>query len=160
MDRPASVGYCVGDWTVYSSWQTPSIKGKRVCIRGAAYDENGVLQGFHTDGTSIPEAFWTVMNLSPFSMPVLLAAIGHDGLYEAQLTDRATCDEMLYKWGLMANVSQAKMNVVWDAVRVGGGVVWGKHTTASISYARNWVQLVDDGADPIWMPLPPGWTLS
>lgn len=97
--------------------------------------------GFQSDGASEPIATWTALGLNPFSGASIEASFDHDGLYEAELLPRDTCD-LIFKERLLANgVAEEKANAMYLAVHAGGAAVWARHTTQSVAEARKLVHL-------------------
>ena len=138
-------------WLVLQEWRTPPVNGKQVVIRGATPLPDGRMHGFWTDGASVPLMFWTSSTISPFSMPFLCSALGHDAAYSAELFPRDVCDSLLWTWAQMAGCSWYQRNAAFAAVRAAGWAVWDKHTPQSIEDARQVCQLVDAGAPAAWM---------
>jgi hypothetical protein len=101
-----------------------------------------VLPGFVTDGTSIPDAFWTVTGVAPFDPDFLAASLPHDALYGAELLPREQCDDV-FEALLMANSVRSKTHATlfFEAVRIGGASVWSQHTPESIAAARQYCSL-------------------
>lgn len=98
-----------------------------------------IKKGFTTDGASIPNTpmiRWLIGH--PFSMPLLPCAIGHDGLYAGELLPRKECDWLFLELMKRAKIGWLKRNAVWSAVRLGGAVVWARHTVDSILKAREY----------------------
>jgi len=125
-------------WRVDCHWLSPLVNGVAVLIR----------RSFTTDGASIPRVAWRVIG-HPFAKDMLPHALGHDGLYAAELLSRKEADDwMLTSMALAEDnfpgqpVSWAKRNAVWSAVRTGGGFVWRGHTPESVAEARRLVSLV------------------
>lgn len=118
-------------WTVDCHWVSP------------LYDNCGVMmhRGFMTDGASIPRIAWRVIG-HPMCTDILPFALGHDGLYAAELLTRKECDEWFLQTMAANGICWAKRNAMWSAVRTFGGYVWSKHTTASIEASRKMCNLV------------------
>lgn len=91
--------------------------------------------GFETDGASIPRAAWRLIG-HPFSMPILPCALVHDALYIAELVTRSEADWIFLELMQKVKVSWIKRNIVYSAVRIGGGVCWARHTIDQILGAR------------------------
>ena len=125
------VAYDAQHWLVCDRWLGPMIDSKRRLVIDA---------GFETDGASIPRLFWTTIG-HPFSRRFLGPALAHDALYDAELVTRATADWLFLEWLQLAGVVWTKRNRMWLAVRVGGGVCWGRHTEESIGRARAYCHL-------------------
>ncbi len=144
-------------WLVCDDWRAPTIDGKQVCVRGGIELSDGSHSGFWTDGVSIPQLAWSIIGITPFTMPALCWALPHDIAYAAELADRATCDNWLFEWAKMAGETKYRRNICYWAVDKFGGLVWNKHTPQSIADARIVCQLVDEGKDPIWQEWPIDW---
>ena len=94
-----------------------------------------VPHGYITDGASVPRMFWT---FAPSMDPdYLAAAIGHDYLYQHQIygsdsNARAWADAF-FKSAMkhLGGMSGWRINLMYMAVRVGGGGPW-KRSTAPI----------------------------
>jgi hypothetical protein len=82
--------------------------------------------GFVTDFASIPRAFW---RLEPPLGRSGKAAVVHDYLYSTRgldgRYDRTRCDEIFREAMAVLGVPMIKRNLMWAAVRVGGGKGWG-----------------------------------
>ena len=139
----------VGDgneWTVEQEWISPPLDGQCVAIRA----------GFVTDGASIPQAAWSIVG-SPMEVPLLGPALCHDALYAGELVpNHTTADWMLLRYMTMTDMNWLHRNAVWSAVRLFGGLVWSRHTAASIAASRNMCQLVPVGQAPVWPVIPEG----
>ena len=126
------------EWRVDCHWLSPLINGKAVLIR----------RGFYTDWASIPRIAWRVIG-HPTSKYIIGHALPHDALYSAELMSRSECDDWFLTSMAMAEfnyplkVGWAKRNAIWSAVRIGGGVVWNKHTKEGVEAARKLVTLLD-----------------
>lgn len=126
------------NWRLECHFLTPLVNGRAVLLR----------RGLVTDGASIPRLAWRVIG-HPFSKDLLPHALGHDGLYAAELMPRSDGDDWFLTSMALADsnfelgVSWTKRNAVWSAVRCGGSFVWDRHTDASIADARRYVTLLD-----------------
>lgn len=100
-------------------------------------------RGFNFDGASIPRFAWSLVG-SPFSGIYILAALPHDGLYQAELLPREQADEIFKNLIENFGGSAFTEQVFWAAVRVGGGETWERHTAKSIARARELVELSED----------------
>lgn len=108
-------------------------KGKSITVK----------RGFETDGASIPNTpliRWIIGH--PFSMPLLPDAIIHDGLYASELLPRNQCDWIFLELMKRSKIGWAKRNAVWSAVRLGGAIVWARHTFDSVQKAREFVTVL------------------
>jgi len=98
-----------------------------------------ILADFATDGASIPNTpmiRWIIGH--PFSLPLLPCALVHDALYAGELLKRNECDWLFLELMKRAKIGWVKRNLVWSAVRAGGGIVWGRHTIDSVIKARKY----------------------
>lgn len=105
---------------------------------GASRDLITVPAGFVTDLTSVPRFAWTLL---PPDGPWTKAAVIHDFLYATQGTGvwkghpsgnarpaaytRAEADGILREAMADRGVDVTRRNIIWAAVRVGGGGGWG-----------------------------------
>lgn len=85
-----------------------------------------VPKGFVTDFASIPRLFW---RLEPPLGRSGKAAVVHDYLYVTRglggRYDRTRCDEIFREAMGVLGVPMIKRNIMWAAVRAGGGKGWG-----------------------------------
>ena len=119
------------NWTVDCHWRSQLVKGRAVLIE----------RGFATDGASIPSWAWRVIG-HPWSKDLLPHALAHDALYAGELLTREECDQWFLDSMALAGVSWVKRYAIYEAVRLGGGNVWRKHTAEGIAAARRDAQLV------------------
>lgn len=83
--------------------------------------------GFVTDLASVPSPFWS--DLPPaarYSYPAIL----HDYLYWYQPCDRTQADDVLNEAMQDMDVSIATRLVIYNAVRLAGGLAWSKNAAA------------------------------
>ncbi|HTZ02329.1 MAG TPA: DUF1353 domain-containing protein [Xanthobacteraceae bacterium] len=83
--------------------------------------------GFVTDLTSIPRLFWSVL---PPAAAYAYAAIIHDYLYWFQPCERNAADDTLRAGMGDLKVSSAKAFVIYNAVRLAGGLAWSANREA------------------------------
>jgi hypothetical protein len=100
-----------------------------------------VKPGLPTDGASIPRWAWRVIG-GPFSGLYLGPALIHDALYAAEAMDRKKQDEIFLHAMKHVGVSGWKANVMYRAVRIGGGATYKAHTPESIAHARECLKVV------------------
>ena len=86
-----------------------------------------VPSGFVTDLASIPRAFWVLL---PKNDRHMVAAIVHDYLYWKQTCSRDEADEVLRLAMRDARVPKWKEEVIYRAVRLGGGAAWQSNASA------------------------------
>ena len=101
-----------------------------------------ICAGFAFDGASIPRVGWSLLGLHPMSPRVQASALIHDACYAAELTTRREADD-LFAWCLrMDGLDTLRRRIMWRAVRIGGGVVWSRHTPEGIAHAREYCHIV------------------
>jgi hypothetical protein len=116
-----------GLWLLTEPWKCPMTRGRTLCIA----------PGFESDGASIPRCLWSLVG-PRYAAKTFPAALAHDALYAAELTDRGEADwEFLILLEKM-NVSWLRRNAYYSAVRLAGWTVWRNHTEASIEDARRY----------------------
>jgi len=101
-----------------------------------------VLPGAITDGASIPRFFWRFIG-GPFSGLYIAAALIHDQLYKVQgagLFTRKEVDMMFKRAMLSLGVSSAKAEMMYRAVRMGGGWV-DKATLSEIAHQMKFIEI-------------------
>jgi hypothetical protein len=81
--------------------------------------------GFEYDGASIPAIGW-VATYTPFHPDVMCAALVHDFLYDGNTlgVDRYTADSILYQLLVENGVREQVAEIMYQAVRIGGGSHW------------------------------------
>lgn len=121
------------EWTVACHWLGPLIDGRAALIR----------RKMPTDGGSIPQAAWSIIG-HPFQMPGLPSFLTHDGEFGGEIFSRSECDERLLKSLLINKVDEAKSRVIYDFVRLGGGVCWGEHTPELVARYRSYVRIIGE----------------
>lgn len=137
---PGEAGGSLPTWRTGEDWVSPPFDGKRLAIRA----------GFETDGASIPRLFWLTIG-HPFQWPLLGPALCHDALYAAELVSRSHADWLFLGWMQRMGIAWHKRNRIWLAVRVGGAVVYGRHTPASVKQAGRFAKLIQaDAREVIW----------
>lgn len=100
-----------------------------------------VLEGFVTDGASIPRVLWRIVG-HPFQGRVLAPALVHDALYQSESLPRAQADAIFRDLLLANGVNKVKAWAMYWGVRMGGGFVWQDHDLASIEEARRYIKIV------------------
>lgn len=118
-----------GLWTLSAPWEVVA-GGYRITM----------LPFFETDGASIPRALWPIIG-DPFAAELLPAALTHDGLYAAQLLDRAQADAILLELLQRYGVGRIKARIIWAAVRAGGWVAWRAKKKRDVAKANRLVKL-------------------
>lgn len=93
--------------------------------------------GFVFDGASIPRFLWRLCG-HPLEAPRIAAALIHDWLYRAHLTDRETADDIYNSICKDVGMTCLRTGPEWAALRAFGRFAWnGNNNWPSISEARN-----------------------
>ena len=79
--------------------------------------------GFRFDGCSIPRPLWRLCG-HPLEVPRIAAALAHDWLYAAQLTDRETADQVFMSVCLEVGLGWLRREVEYLALRLFGWGAW------------------------------------
>jgi hypothetical protein len=79
--------------------------------------------GFEFDGASIPRALWRLCG-HPMEAPRIAAALVHDWLYRAQLTDRGTADDIFNALCKEVGMPWWRTGPEWAALRAFGWAAW------------------------------------
>ena len=95
-----------------------------------------VRKGFVFDGASIPRALWRLCG-HPFEVPRIAAALAHDWLYAAHVTDRKTADKIFREICRMVGVNYFRRNVEYLALRPFGDKAWYSHGPDDVTFARS-----------------------
>jgi len=120
-----------GEWRLVKPWK--------------AYTSAGIVAirpGFLSDGASIPRILWTAVGprYAPRTFP---AAVVHDALYAARLTDRATADRVFLEILREMGVNRVKRSAYHFAVRACGGFLWRRACPIKIESERQFCALFD-----------------
>ncbi len=115
-----------GGWRLTAPWRCELIEHS-----GTLY----VDAEFVTDGASIPRIAWSIVG-HPMAEDYVVSALAHDALYAAELLPRPACDSEFRAQLKLAGVNILRRNEFYLAVRLGGGIVWGRHTPQSVAAAR------------------------
>jgi hypothetical protein len=122
------------DWRLAEDYLGPLIGGYATLT----------LEGFPTDGGSIPRAAWRIVG-HPWQLPCLAYFIPHDSDYAARLWHRNVADtRLLQGMNLDGHVVAVKRLAVYRAVRDFGGIPWARHTEAGIAEARRFCRIVGE----------------
>jgi len=108
-----------------NTWSFTRPNGERITVRA----------GRVTDGASIPQALWSLG--FPPDGSWLQAAGGHDECYKSRgfepadrtrpsAYDRAACDQLLDEMMTALGTPPWKRALIYQGVRLGGGVGWGR----------------------------------
>ncbi len=81
--------------------------------------------GFVTDFASVPRVFWSIL---PPAGSYQLAAVVHDFLYWDQGCTREQADALLRSAMIESRVEAYKRDIIYEAVRRGGGTAWATNT--------------------------------
>jgi hypothetical protein len=98
-----------------------------------------VRAGYSTDGASIPRLAWRLIG-HPWGQ-YLPAAIVHDILYETEIWDREMADQCFRDLMQWLEVPAWRRALMYRAVRTFGGPTWAKHTEASRTIAREFLEI-------------------
>lgn len=143
------------NWRVDCAYLSPLVNGVAVLVK----------RGLTTDGASVPRLAWRVIG-HPFAKDLLPHALIHDALYASELLPRGEADDWFLASMASAReryalgVGWARRNAVWSAVRAAGGLVWSRHTPASVAAARALVRVLtpdEYGAVRMTRHLPEHW---
>lgn len=94
--------------------------------------------GFVFDGASIPRLLWRLCG-HPMEAPRLAAALIHDWLYRAQLTDRDIADDIFNAICKAVGMSALRTGPEWLALRTCGWAAWKEnHRWEKIAVAREY----------------------
>lgn len=92
--------------------------------------------GFEFDGASIPRLLWRLCG-HPMEAPRIAAALVHDWLYRAQLTDRHMADEVFNRICKAVGMGAWRTGPEYYALRAFGWAAWNNnHYWPTISAAR------------------------
>jgi len=122
----------ISDWHVEG--RLPD--GRRFCIHVEA--------GFVFDGASIPRALWRLCG-HPLETPRIAAALAHDWLYAAHVTDRKTADMIFRAICVRVGMVEIRSDVEYAALRIAGDKAWKGHGKDDEIFARAHGALVLEG---------------
>jgi hypothetical protein len=92
--------------------------------------------GFEFDGASIPRFLWRLCG-HPLEAPRIAAALVHDWLYRAQLTNRETADDIFNALCKEVGMSAWRTGPEWAALRAFGWAAWNNnHEWPRLAQAR------------------------
>ncbi len=100
--------------------------------------------GFKFDGASTPRWLWWLCG-DPMEIPRIAAALAHDWLYAAHVTDRETSDMIFRYLCVRVGMGRARSGVEYGVLRLVGRKAWKSHGTADESFARAHGVLVLEG---------------
>ena len=105
-----------GTWRLLESYRVEiSVDGKKYSF--------WIKSGFEFDGASIPRALWRLCG-HPLEAPRIAAALVHDWLYRAQLTDRGTADDIFSALCKEVGMPWWRTGPEWAALRAFGWAAW------------------------------------
>ena len=120
--------------------------GKAMLLSDFSYENDKIKvtakAGFIFDGASTPRFFWRVIG-HPFSYKLLRPALIHDICYATECFERTYSDNLFDEMLEFAGVVDIKEDVMYLAVRVGGGDVWKKHTEQGILDALKFIEITE-----------------
>jgi len=120
-----------GLWRLDRQWICRLATGNMILV---------VEPGMLSDGASIPR--WIQPLVGPrYGAKTFASAFAHDCLYAAELVSRKQADDEFHRLLRMFGAYRATAATYYRAVRLFGGVVWKKHTKASIAEARRYCRL-------------------
>lgn len=96
-----------------------------------------VPEGFENDWASVPRIWWNIVPPHQYCK----SAIMHDFLYSAEVFERIKCDIEFYEALREEGASWVRAQLMYRAVRIGGGFVWAKHDRKRVNALRECVGL-------------------
>lgn len=90
--------------------------------------------GYTTDGASIPRLLWPICGC-PHDAPRNIAALVHDWLYAAQVTDRRTADRIYLETLVSVGFPYHRALAEYYALRCFGWIAWHRVTAQDRSFA-------------------------
>lgn len=115
--------------------------------QAADYRAVTVPVGFVTDFASIPRVFWSVLRPDG---DYAYAAVIHDYLYWEQSIPRKTADEILRFAMQDLHVKSAEISVIYDGVRLGGGIAWDKNAKLKSSGEKRVIKRLPEDPTIRW----------
>lgn len=91
-------------------------------------------KGSMTDFASVPRFFHFFIDKDDNS--IAIPAIAHDALYASEFVDRKVADTILLALMKYAKAPFITRNLVYMAVRIGGGFVWKGHKKEEVTRSR------------------------
>jgi hypothetical protein len=138
----------VGDSTYYNGVEMPHVHGiskdeymldRNWTVTLSLGEKTVVIwikAGFKFDGASIPRALWRLCG-HPFEAPRIAAALAHDWLYRAQVTDREIADDIFNILCKRVGMACWRTGPEYYALRLFGWAAWrANHEWPLISEAR------------------------
>ena len=103
-----------------------------------------------TDYGSIPKIFQNVFPKDGILAPIYVI---HDWIYNSEMFSRDECDEILLEGAAELGYDLAERDVIWAAVRVGGGVTWDKHDPVYVTQMKAYYSTFMSEAPMRWPEL-------
>jgi hypothetical protein len=120
-----------GLWRLDRQWICRLATGNMILV---------VEPGMLSDGASIP--FWIQPLVGPrYGAKTFASAFAHDCLYAAELVSRKQADDEFHRLLREFGAYRVTATAYYRAVRVFGGIVYRRHTLASVSEARRFCRL-------------------
>ena len=95
-----------------------------------------VYKGYKSSG-SIPRFCWSWLGVTPTDPRCVYAFCVHDFLYQSELTDRTTADNILYEiLCIPPRCNLVQRRLIYRAVRTFGWLAYRSHTAQSIEEGR------------------------
>jgi len=94
--------------------------------------------GLVTDFASIPK--WARPFISPDASWITVAALLHDVLYAAEWVDRQVADAIFKQVMKYRRATWLQRNLVYAAVRIGGGFTWAAHDRIEVEHYQELLQ--------------------
>jgi hypothetical protein len=111
----------------------------------SVYINNKLFQipvGVKFDYASIPRVFWSI--LIPNDPEYQAASLLHDTLYQAEVFKRSFNDKLFLAAMVSTGVPKWKRNLMYIAVRMGGGFTYKKHLIPNIEILRQKLGIVSN----------------
>lgn len=106
--------------------------GERIIVPAAGLGTFEEILGspvWSTDYGSIPKVF---QNIFPPDGELAPIYVVHDWIYASEMFSRDVCDEILLEGAKELGYNDLERNVIYSAVRLGGGEVWAKHDPINV----------------------------
>lgn len=108
-----------------------------ICFLGDRSWHVRIYPRFIFDGASIPWWGWSALRLTPMDAKLQAPALIHDWFFTSQVLERLTVDQIFYEDLKRQGIGWTRRNIMYRAVRTGGGRVWNRHTPESIAVGRS-----------------------
>ena len=101
-----------------------------------------IKRGFVTDGSSVPQGFWSLVG-HPLEHKFLRPAILHDALYGTHLVTRKEADCLFYKYLTeFQKLNKLISYLMYISLRAFGGYHWGKASDKLIRQRKKFVSII------------------